>query len=61
MKIEVTKNQLTRLVKVTGLSERQILQGMLNKEELELFNIACRFIKVKKYEESRHRERNKVC
>ena len=61
MKIEVTQNQLSRLVRVTGLNERQILQGMLNKEELKLFYVACKFIKVGNYEESRYRKRTKVC
>jgi len=61
MKIEVTQNQLSRLVRVTGLNESQILQGRLNKQELKLFNVACKFIKVGNYEESRYRKRTKVC
>ena len=60
--IQVTKNQLNRLVKVTGFSERFIRQGVFSDTELLLLLVACKFIKVTTiYEKCGQRERNKVC
>ena len=58
MKLRITREQLTRLARVTGLTEKQIESGYLNKQELQTFEIACRFVKVEQYEETRYRKRN---
>ena len=57
MKLRITREQLTRLARVTGLMEEQIESGIFNKQELQIFDIACRFVKVE-YEETRYRKRN---
>ena len=63
MKIRVMRDQLERIGRVTGLSKEQMLQqGKLNKEEFELFDLACKFvIKGNTHEKIRQRKRNKVC
>jgi len=58
MKLRITREQLARLARVTGLTEKQIESGIFNKKELQIFNIACRFVKVEQYEETRYRKRN---
>ena len=59
MKISITREQLVRLARVTGLTEKYIHDGNLNKSELELFKCACKFIiKGTGYEETRYRKRN---
>ena len=58
MKLRITREQLTRLARVTGLTEQQIESGYLNKQELQIFENACRFVKVEQYEETRYRKRN---
>ena len=58
MRLRIMREQLTRLARVTGLTEQQIESGYLNKQELQIFENACRFVKVKHYEETRYRKRN---
>ena len=57
----LTQDQLTRLSRVTGISQDRIVLGQFSREKAKVFAIACKFIKVGNYEESRYRERNKVC
>ena len=61
-KVIVTEEELVRLMRVTSLTEKVIQQGKLNKEEFELFDLACKFvIKGNTHEKIRQRKRNKVC
>jgi len=57
----ITQDQLTRLSIVTGITEDRIVLGQFSREKAKLLAIACKFIKVGNYEESRYRKRTKVC
>ena len=57
----LTQDQLTRLSRVTGISQDRIVLGQFSREKAKVFAIACKFIKVGNYEESRCRKRTKVC
>ena len=57
----ITDDQLTRLARVTGISQERIVMGRMSREKAKQFAIACKFIKVGNYEKSRYRKRTKVC
>jgi len=62
MILRISREELVRLSRVTGLSEKKIHEHDLNKSELDLFKCACKFIiKGTRYEETRYRKRNTVC
>ena len=57
----ITQDQLARLSRVTGITEDRIVLGQFSRQKAKVLPIACKFIKVGNYEESRYRKRTKVC
>lgn len=57
----ITQDQLARLSMVTGITEDRIVLGQFSRQKAKVLAIACKFIKVGNYEESRYRKRTKVC